>query len=242
MSISKIIKGRQNKELTVKSKARDRDKLRQYPDWIAYWKEKGLSKNKDQKIINGYEGKLSYLTDKAYKLLIDSIKKHLSLSRDDFLLDVGCGGGILTKSLKKFVNRIIGIDAAKEILQHMPKNIKTYVAKADNMPFSDKMLDKILCHSIFQYFPSLHYASLVTKELERVCKIGGLIYIVDLPNLEKKDEYEKHKKKEKHNLKRLFYTKDFFADIWPHAKIFDNRLRGYGNARYRFNVLVERGL
>lgn len=215
-------------------------KLRHYSDWITYWRERGSGKNRDPKIINGYEGKLSYLPDSAHKLLIDSIRKHLSLSTDDVLLDVGCGGGILTKSLRKFVRRVVGVDASVEMLQHMPKNIKTYVTKADNMPFLDSTFDKILCHSIFQYFPTEQYAKLVIKELERVCKIGGFIYIVDVPDREKQYEYEKYKKKEKHNLKRLFYTKDFFAHILPHAKIFDNRLRGYGNARYRFNILVER--
>jgi len=240
MSISKNNTGNYRKKLIIKGTGRNKDELRHYPDWIAYWKERGSGKNKDPKIINGYEGKLSYLTDSAHKLLINSIRKHLSLSTDDVLLDVGCGGGILTKSLRKSVRRVIGIDSAQEMLGHMPKNIKTYVAKADNMPFLDSTFDKILCHSIFQYFPSKQYVKLVVKELERVCKIGGLIYIVDVPNQEKKHEYEKRKKKEDHNLKRLFYTKDFFTHIWPQAKIFDNRLRGYGNARYRFNILVER--
>lgn len=218
----------------------NKHKQRRYKDWIIYWKEKGLGDNKDQKKINGYEGKLSYLPDNSHKLLINSINRSLSLSKNDLLLDVGCGGGILTKSLLKFTHHITGIDASKEMLQHMPKNIKTYVAKAHNMPFLDKTFDKILCHSIFQYFPNEQYSKLVAKELERVCKIGGLIYIVDVPNQEKQYEYEKSKKKEEHNLKRLFYTKDFFASIWPHAKIFDNRLKGYGNARYRFNILVKR--
>lgn len=195
-----------------KNMRRSKDKLRHYPDWIVYWREKG-SEKKDPKMINGYNGKLSYLPDYSLKLLIDSINKRLALTTDDILLDVGCGSGILTKSLQKFVHKVIGIDSAQEMIQHMPKTIKTYIAKADDMPFLDGTFDKILCHSIFQYFPSQSYATLVIKELERVCKIGGLIYIVDVPDQEKKHEYEKNKKKEGHLLKRLFYTKDFFADI-----------------------------
>lgn len=218
----------------------NKHKIKHYRDWIAYWRKKGSGNNKDPKIINGYEGKLSYLPDSSHKLLINSISKHLSLSKNDLLLDVGCGGGILTQSFLKFVSRIIGIDASKEMLQHVPKSINTHVAKAHNMPFLDKTFEKVLCHSIFQYFPNEQYAKSVIKEMERVCKIGGFIYIVDLPNQKKRYEYEKQKKKEEHNLKRLFYTKEFFADIWPHARIFDNRLKGYGNAQYRFNVLVKR--
>lgn len=219
---------------------KSKDKLPHYPNWIVYWKEKGTEKNKDPKIMNGYNGRLSYLPDHASRLLIDSINKHLALTTDDTLLDVGCGSGMLAKLLQKLVHKVIGIDSAQEMLKHVPKTIKTYVAEANNMPFLDNTFDKILCHSIFQYFPSQTYATLVIKELERVCKVGGLIYIVDVPDQEKKHEYEKNKKKEGHTLKRWFYTKNYFADIWPHAKIFDNRLRGYDNAQYRFNILVEK--
>lgn len=211
-----------------------------YSDWMEYWNNKGSSVIKDQKHINGYEGKLSYLSDSAYRSLINSIKKILKLSKKDSLLDVGCGGGILTIALQKYVNNVVGVDGSAEMLQHVPKTIETHVARADELPFLDNKFDKILCHSIFQYFTDVSYARTVLEEIERVCKPNGLIYIVDIPDESKKEKYEANKKIEDHNLNRLFYSTGFFIDVWPRAKIFDNNLKGYGNAKYRFNVLFQK--
>ena len=207
---------------------------------MEYWNKKGSGNIKDQKNINGYEGKLSYLPNYSYRYLITSIKKRLKLSKKNILLDVGCGGGILTYGLQKYVKQIIGIDASSQMLQHVPQTIETYLAKADNMPFLDNKFDKLLCHSIFQYFPDINYARKVLKEMERVCKPKGLIYIVDLPDETKRKEYEKSKKVEKHNLIRLFYSKEFFLKNWPKAKIFNNKLKGYGNAKFRFNLVYQK--
>lgn len=223
-----------------KDKEKKSDKLVSYSDWLTHWREKALQKNQNLRSVSGYEGKLSYLSEKTSKILVNSIVKHLSLKPTDILLDVGCGAGMLTVPLQKFVGRIIGIDPVIEMLEYLPRTIKTYVAKADKLPFLSEKFDKILCHSIFQYFPNEEYALRVIKELERVCKPGGLIYIVDIPDNEQEVEYNKYKKKEKHTLKRLFYAKNFFAQIFPESNIFDNKLKGYGNAKFRFNVLVKK--
>lgn len=211
-----------------------------YSDWMDYWNTKGSTAIKDQKYINGYEGKLSYLPNAAYRSLITSIKKILKLSKRESLLDVGCGGGILTIALQKYVNNIIGVDGSTEMLKHVPKTIETHLANAAKLPFLDNKFDKILCHSIFQYFSNINYARTVLEEMERVCKPNGLIYIVDVPDEAKKEKYKANKKIEDHNLIRLFYSKKFFMDVWPKAKIFDNNLKGYGNAKFRFNVLFQK--
>lgn len=211
-----------------------------YIDWIDYWNKKGASGEKDIKKISGYEGHLSYLPNASKKLLIASIVSKLKLNKNDKLLDVGCGVGILTVEFKKYAGEVVGIDASRFMLKLVPSNIKTYLAEVSNMPFPDQEFDKILCHSIFQYFPNLDYAQKVVKEMYRVCKIGGLIYIIDVPDEAKKILYSKNKKIEKHNLTRLFYQKSFFKRIYSSARVFNNKFPGYGNARYRFNILITK--
>jgi len=215
-------------------------KLDYYKDWIDYWNKKGESGETDIKIVSGYEGKLSHLPENSKKLLIDSIVSRLKLNKKNRLLDVGCGVGILTIEFKKYVREVVGLDMSQSMLKRVPHCIKTYLSEASKMPFTDCVFDKILCHSIFQYFSDLDYAQKVVKEMYRVCKLGGLIYIVDIPDEAKKTSYNKNKKIEKHNLTRLFYQKSFFRKIYPHACVFNNKLSSYGNAQYRFNVLITK--
>lgn len=214
---------------------------RAYSDWLRYWENKGRE-GRNIDVISGYEGHLSELPEDSHRRLISSIVDKLDLNENDNLLDVGCGAGMITLPLEDYVSEVIGIDASVSMLRHIPEEAKTNVlaSMADMMPFYDNVFDKVLCHSIFQYFPNKEYAEKALKEMYRICKSGGKIYVVDIPDAEKEGDYNLEKKTEYHNLTRIFYSKESFLNIFPSAQIFNNELEGYGNAQYRFNILLEK--
>ena len=208
-------------------------------DWIAYWNSAAKKNNNNIVFQNGYQGKLSFMPDSSLELLVKSIVRYLDLDKNDLLLDVGCGSGMLTIPLADYVEKIVGVDAAEQMILKMPKTIKSHLAKADNLPFEKNSFDKLLCHSIFQYFPDIKYSEMVISEMKRIVKPNGRIYIVDVPDKSKMEDYNKNKKEEDHDLSRIFYDKMFFLEMLREAITFDNELEGYGNSKYRFNVLFN---
>ena len=215
-------------------------------NWLDYYDEKAKSNSKSISWVSGYHRKLATISEETHREWYMMIKKKLGLKKSQLLLDVGCGAGFMTIPLSKYVGTIIGLDALQSMLGRIPekhRNIVKVWAKADRIPLPDNYVDRALCNSIFQYFDSYAYAEKVLKEMYRVCKPGGYMLIVDLPDKGKQKDYTAKLKKEefKHkHLKRILYDKKFFLKLFPNAKVFDQGIKGYGNSPFRFNVLVKK--
>lgn len=209
-------------------------------NWIEYWELKGRSKEKNILFVSGYDVGLSRATEVARKTIFKSIMKWLNLKKNDKVLEVGCGAGLWLIPLSKILKDVIGLDSSKSMLKRIPKNIKTYLSEANKLSFPNNYFDKVFSFSVFQYFPNFEYAREVIKEMYRVCKYEGRILICDIPNINKKALYFKKKKLEHHNLKRLFYSKNFFKKQYKNSKIFDHWFRGYDNSKYRFNIIINK--
>ncbi|MBI2583100.1 MAG: methyltransferase domain-containing protein [Candidatus Aenigmarchaeota archaeon] len=215
------------------------EKYRDYKDWRAYWERRGKGRWKDLRRMSGYSHRLAKLSDRTLRKLVGSIAEKLEIKENDRVLDVGCGAGVITVPLSRCAPKIIGVDASLSMIRYVPNHTPRILGEASRLPFADGSFDKILCHSMFQYFPDPEYARKSVLEMLRVCDRNGIIYIADIPNSAKRTEYEKAKEPETHNLTRLFYERDFFR-AFPDAEIFDHELEGYENARFRFNVLIRK--
>ena len=215
-------------------------------DSLAYYKSKAMSNSKDIRWVSGYHGKLAAISEKGRKQWCLMIKRNLQLEKTDLLLDVGCGAGFMTIPLLPYVKTIICLDALPSMLDRITKKRNTVIkicAMADRIPLLNNSIDKILCNSVFQYFPDYSYAERVLREMYRVCRFNGQILIVDLPDVHKKVQYEALLSKEKtarRHLRRLFYEKVFFSKMYAEAKIFDQRVEGYLNSPFRFNALMKK--
>lgn len=81
--------------------------------------------------------------DSFSNVLVPNIISLLSPKAYDYLLDLGCGNGILTKKLDAYAENIVGIDLAEkniEIAQsnNIFPNINFFVADAENVSFNYK--------------------------------------------------------------------------------------------------------
>lgn len=209
-----------------------------YQDWVDYYRVKGLS-GKSHKEISGYDHPLAQLTQRGLQDLIDKISRHLSLKASDKLLDVGCGAGLITKELTDKVAMTVGLDATREMILHAPRSIQGVEGLAHKLPFQAQTFDKVLCHSVFQYFPDHQYAQAVVEDFLRVMAPNGICLIQDLPDMAKRDPYFQVKVPDSHNLTRLFYEKSWFKELFPAAQVFDQEISDYENSKYRFNVLIR---
>jgi len=131
----------------------------------------------DRQILKNIQKKdeLRFHGGEAYDLYPKILKK-ISLSREEKILDVGCGVGNLSKYLKGF--NLYGCDLMESFVKQAKKKNYKQVKVADvyNLPYKDNEFDKILCFGVFEYINNPEKAM---KELLRVCK-GEII--LNTPN------------------------------------------------------------
>lgn len=180
-----------------------------YHSWLDYYRQKGVS-GQDINTLSGYDHPLARLTPRGLEQLTSQISDLLKLNPKDRLLDVGCGAGLITTKLTGMAQDVTGVDANHQMIKHATGLIKKVVGTADAFPFKNGTFDKILCHSVFQYFPNLEYAQKALKEFMRVLSSPGILLIMDLPDTAKREDYLRVKGPDSHNLTRIFYSKSWF--------------------------------
>jgi len=131
---------------------------------------------------------LNYFKDKTrkkkgvswYQLVVKDIYSRTSF-RNGSVLDVGCGPGGLLREFESTNPKLklIGIDASKTLLNAARKLSKMDLqfAYADDLKFKKDSFDLVVCQDTFHHFRK---PIDVLKEIYRVTKKGGYIYITDL--------------------------------------------------------------
>ena len=122
----------------------------------------------------------------------------MNIQRDDFVLDIGCGGGMTIKEIAKITTSgfVAGVDYSKIMVQQALKcnaaavRAMRVVIKYGNiskLPFEDESFDKACAIESFHFWPD-PIAGL--KEVHRVLRPKGLVVITtgwskEMPNHQK---------------------------------------------------------
>jgi 2-polyprenyl-3-methyl-5-hydroxy-6-metoxy-1,4-benzoquinol methylase len=129
---------------------------------------------------------------------LEGLKEILKLSdpkKDDTVLDVACGEGIVAFEYASLVKHVTGIDWNPNMIEQAKisqkekklENIKWKIRDASKLTFQDDEFSIV----VTRY--SIHHmvdSSKVLEEMYRVCKPGGKIIVVDVtPNKDKKEDY-----------------------------------------------------
>ncbi len=104
------------------------------------------------------------------------IASHLTPSSR--VLDIGCGGGLLTNDLAQRGHVVTGIDLSEESLnvarRHDPTHSVQYVkANALELPFKSGEFDAVMAMDILEHVSN---PGLLIQEASRVLKSGGLFF------------------------------------------------------------------
>lgn len=157
--------------------------------WKNYWNSS--AKNKDIKIISGWSNRT--LQEIIYKTTY--IAKKLKLKKNDRLLDIGCGAGLLEILFTYWVKEIYAIDysdemvkIAKRITNHY-NNIIIQQSDIRKLHFEDRFFNKIIVNSVIQYLNDMDEVEISLKELKRVIKNNGIILLSMNPDLKQKKKY-----------------------------------------------------
>lgn len=123
---------------------------------------------------------------------------HLDISRDDTILDVGCGSGVNVKRfLEMSENNVYGIDysqlAVKKSQQLNQKAIDEgrcmiIQGSVSEMPFEDNSFDIVTAFESIYFWPDIVND---LKEVRRVLRDDGIIFICNEAVPKKDDERQK---------------------------------------------------
>ena len=151
-------------------------------------------------------------------------------SRNDCVLDVGCGDGRLTYFMAEKVNSIVAVDNqdyplkfARLIFDRLNvKNAEFKVEDITKLNFKDESFDKIACFDVIEHIPK-DTAIMGIGELVRVLKKGGRLYLTTPNRKELRGRIFGHKMPDKHYYE---YTKEEIRKLFePYLK--DMKVYGY---------------
>jgi SAM-dependent methyltransferase len=226
--------------------------------WARFWDARGRTYPHDDPIaIDGWDYGISRMGPAQADFLIHLVTRALDLDPTTKLLEVGCGAGMLLGSLSAAVDLAYGCDLAESMLQRARRinpNLEIQVAEAVRLPYASARFDAVLVYSVFHYFPSDDYARNALRELYRICRPDGRIWIGDVPDQAQQQAALAHRARlmkendpvwpwpEVGRLDQRFYDQQFFVEFAEGADCELNFMRqqidGYLQGQYRYNVHI----
>ena len=179
----------------------------------------------------------------------------INIRNNSDVLEVGCGSGAFLQHIDN-AGSISGVDYSEAAIEQVRSRLRGdfWVAEASHLPFESSSFDLVLSFSVFEYFEGLDYALQVLNETKRVLRPGGLIFIGDINDPQKRDVYfelrsNENREKQKYtkgvSTNHLFCEKAFFLDYAKtngfQVKIIDEEtldINFYSCGYYRYCVLL----
>lgn len=103
------------------------------------------------------------------------------LKKEQKILDIGCGTGLLLKYIINRPNNIVyGIDISSKMVEvtrkKLPKKMKknVHIGDIEKLPFPDNFFDHVIASHVLQHVSNIKKA---LQEMKRVAKFGGKIWI-----------------------------------------------------------------
>jgi len=152
---------------------------------------------------------------------LEKIINNLNISTQSKILDLGTGSGYLAFPIAKTYNdsEIIGLDIAVKTLAENRKkasqmeltNLNFVDYDGINFPFKDNTFDYVVTRYALHHFPNINRTF---KEISRVTKSGGILFISDpTPNENDDIRFVDTYMQMKDDGHVKFYTKDEFIEL-----------------------------
>lgn len=133
---------------------------------------------------------LEWVNEPTY---LEAFTSSADLSKDDSVLDVGTGTGVIAHAIAPLVKEVIGLDTSQEMLEHGNwKNNKYFIKRDIRDPiFHENLFDKVTARMTFHHI--IERTQEAMNECYRILKKGGKMILSEgvPPSEELKDIYTK---------------------------------------------------
>jgi len=150
--------------------------------------------NKKRKAMHHYDH-LVKVYDLQYseeqKAKIEVALNNTKLNQNEFILDLGCGTGLLFQHVAKSAKLVTGTDISSKILQEAKKrskqlhNVVVIRADADYTPFQNQTFDQVFAITLLQNMPN------PVKTLREIKRVGKPQSTIVVSGLKKKFTQER---------------------------------------------------
>lgn len=128
---------------------------------------------------------------------LERIARATAATRDDAVLDVACGPGILAARLAADAGSVVGVDLVPTMLERARRecrargveNARFLEAEAESLPFPDAAFSAVVSRLALHHLPDPQAA---LREMARVTRPGGRVVIADLRGADDPDEAALH--------------------------------------------------
>ncbi len=163
-------------------------------------KSKNININYDLAFWKKRAKKYNNLEWANHRLYLKEFVKLGNFKKQDIVLDVGTGTGIIAQAVSSFVEQVIGLDISQDMLNYNDPRENIYLIKGDarRLIFAEEIFDKVTARQTFHHI--LENTQKAMDECYRVLKKGGRMILSEgiPPNEEAKKYYiEINKLKEK---------------------------------------------
>ena len=167
---------------------------------------------------------------------LDALQLLISLSgvgREDTVLDVACGPGIVACAFARHAKQVTGLDITPamieqaEVRQRQEKlgNLAWVVDRADSLPYADDTFSLVITRYSFHHMLS---AETMLNEMVRVCQKGGRVLVADVAvETEHSDAYDRLERTRDPSHTHAL-TRAEFADLFERSGLINCRQSAYG--------------
>lgn len=206
----------------------------------------------DLLILDGFDGGLRQMATEDFRAYADDFGSWAGLVEGESVYEVGCGAGAFLMALEDRWRVYVSgsdfatnqVEAARAALPHGSFEVAT----GDEIPV-EPGVDVTVSNGVFHYFASLDVARRVLDRMAR--KARRAVSVLDVPDVSRHDESEADRRaglpegeyeRLYAGLPHLYYPHAFFEEFARDAHmdiaVRTSFLPGYGNAPYRFSVLM----
>lgn len=197
---------------------------------------------------DGFDGAMAQMDAAAHSHIRRLIVENLRIESGMRVLEAGCGAGAALSLLVETGAALSGVDYSEPhiaIARKVLPDVDLHAGEVAMLPFDAGVFDAVFSYGVFLYFPDLTYAARVLAELLRVARAGAPLLIMDIPDGATRQECEVARRNAGASMQppHCYYQRAFFerfaAEHARSCRVFDQQVPGYGNSRFRFNVLLQ---
>lgn len=167
--------------------------------------EKNIRSEEEKELIINARKPVGELGDKLLDRMNESHESlaqwgvsHLDISKDDVILDIGCGGGVnVERFLSMTENKVYGLDYSEIAVEKSTKlnqdaidegRCEVIQGSVSELPFEDKTFDIVTGFETVYFWPDFVNDC---KEVRRVLKDDGIMFICNEAIPDEEDERQK---------------------------------------------------